>query len=230
MTTRARLSALLLAFSLALVGCGGSDTSEGSGDIADLSPDQVIAAAEQQLAAEEFVSIKGKGTDRDEGTELEIDLGFVGDTASGTITTNGMELELLKADGQTYFKAGEEFFTSGGSDAETMDLVGGRWVLVDAANPTFGELVSFVSKKDFFEQLLDPDGKVTKVDDKTVNGVECIGLKSTDSTLYFDAEDGKPISLVTTEDGSGTLDFTYDEIAEAEAPPAAEVVDLSKVS
>lgn len=230
MSTRVRLSALLLASSLALVGCGSSDTSEGSGDVGDLSPTKVLAAAEKQLAAEEFISIQGKGTDKEDGTELEVDLDFAGDTAAGSIAINGMNLELLKAGGQTYFKAGKEFFGSGGSEAETMDLIGGRWVLVNAADPTFGEIASFVSKKDFFEQLLDPDGKVTKVDDKTVNGVDCVGLKTSDSTFYFDKSDGKPVSLVTTDDGTGTLDFTYDTIDEAEAPPADEIVDLSKVS
>lgn len=232
MTIRVRLSALLLASSLALVGCGGSDSGSGDGadGIADLPPAKVLAAAEKQLAAEEFISIQGKGTTKEDGASLEVDLDFAGDTASGTITTNGMALELLKADGKTYFKAGKEFFGSGGSAAETMDLIGGRWVLVDAANPTFGELVSFVSKKEFFTELLEPDGKVTKVDDLTVSGVDCVGLRSTKSTFYFDKSDGKPVSLVTTEDGTGALDFTYDTIDEAEAPPADEVVDLSELA
>ena len=39
-------------------------------------------------------------------------MSFAGDTASGTIGVDGMKLELLKADGKSYFKADKEFFES----------------------------------------------------------------------------------------------------------------------
>ncbi|MEJ7634856.1 hypothetical protein [Aeromicrobium sp.] len=226
MKFRLRLLALFIASAFALAGCGdGSDQD----DVSNLSTSKLLAAAKKQLATQEYVSVEGKGTDKDDDTSLEIDLDFAGDTASGTITVNGMEIELLKADGQAYFKAGKEFFGPSESAAETMDLIGDRWVLADPDDPTFGEIASFVSKKDFFAQLLDPDGKVTKVDEKSVNGVDSVGLKSTDSTFYFDKSDAKPVSLVTTDDGSGTLDFTYDKMDAAEAPPADEIVDPAKL-
>ena len=228
MTIRVRLSALLIASTLTLVGCGGSDSGSDEG-VADLSANKILAAANKQLAEEDFITIKGNGTDEKAGTKLEVDLGFAGDTASGKVTVNGMDLELLKADGKAYFKADKEFFVSSGAPAETMDLIGGRWVAVDPANASFGEIASFVSKQEFFDELLDPSSKITKGKEKTVNGVECVVLKDDEGTFYFDKSDGKPISLVTTDDGTGTLDFSYDKIDEAEAPPAGEVVDLSKL-
>jgi hypothetical protein len=140
-----------------------------------------------------------------------------------------MELKVLKADGNSYFKADKKFFESSGAPAEAMNLIGDNWVAVDPNNSSFGEIGSFVEKKGFFDELLKPDSKVTKGKEKTVNGVDCVALKSDDGTFYFDKTDGKPISLVTTDDGEGTLNFSYDKIDEAEAPASDEVVDLSKL-
>lgn len=228
MAIRVRLSALIAASALVLAGCGGSDGDSGDG-VADLSANKILAAAEKQLAQEDFITIDGKGSDEESGNEIEVDLAFAGKTASGTVGVSGMTLEVLKADGRAYFKADKEFFQSSGAPAEAMDLIGDKWVLIDPANPSFAEIGNFVDKKGFFEELLEPDGKVTKGKGKTVNGVECVALKSDDGTFYFDKSDGKPVSLVTTDDGEGTLDFSYDEVDEAEAPPADEVLDLTQL-
>ena len=84
--------------------------------------------------------------------------------------------------------------------------------MIDANDPNFAELGSFVSKDDFVKELLKPDGKVTKGKEKKVNGVDCVALKGKDGTFYFDKKDGRPVSLVTTEDGKGTLNFTYGKV------------------
>lgn len=230
MKTRARISALLIASSVVLSACGGSDKSEGSSEgIGDKSPKQILAASKKQLAAEEFISINGAGVDKEDGTKLEVDLDFAGETASGTIGIQGLSIELLKAEGKAYFKASDDFYrsTAGESADQVISLISGRWVIADPEDENFGEIASFVSKDDFFDELLDPDSKLTKVDGKKINGVETVGLKSTSSTFYFDKSDGKPVSLVTEDDGSGTLDFTYDKLDEAQAPAADDVVDLA---
>jgi hypothetical protein len=222
MAFRVRLSVLIVASAFALVGCGGSD--EG---VADLSATKILAAAKKQLAQEDFVTISGSGKDEEAGSEIEVDLSFAGETASGTLGVSGMKLELLKADGKAYFKADKEFFQSSGAPAETMDLIGDKWVLIDPNNQSFAEIANFVAKKDFTDELLKPDGKVTKGKEKKVNGVDCIGLKGKDGTFYFDKKDGRPVSLVSTGDGAGTLDFSYGKVDEAEAPSTDEVIDLA---
>lgn len=233
MAIRARLSVLLIASAFALVGCGGGSDSDGEGskdDISDLSATEILAKAKKQLAAEDSVTVKGKG--KDEETEIEIDMGFAGDTASGTLAVDGAEFELLGAAGKAYFKASDEFYrANAGEGAEQLiALIDGRWVLADASDPDFKDMASFVAKDEFFSELLDPDGKITKGDDKTIDGVECVALKDdSDGVFYFDKSDGKPISLVTNDDGGGTLTFSYDDVDEALAPTDDEVVDLSKL-
>ena len=137
-----------------------------------------------------------------------------------------MSFELLKADGKAYFKAGQEFFESSGAPAEAIALIGDKWVVIDSNDPSFSEMGSFVSKDEFLEQMLEPDGKVTKGKEKTVDGVECVALKGKDGTFYFDKKDGRPVSLVASGD-KGSLDFSYDEVDEAQAPSADEVFDLA---
>jgi hypothetical protein len=231
MAIRVRLSALVVASAFALVGCGSDGGSEGGSDegVADLSAKKILAAAEKQLAEEDFITIDGKGTDEEEGTEIEVNMAFANETASGTVGVGGMTLKVLKADGKSYFKADKAFFESSGAPAEAMDVIGDKWVLIDPANESFAEIGSFASKKDFFDELLDPSSKVTKGGEKKVNGVDCIALKDDEGTFYFDKKDGKPISLVTTDDGTGTLNFSYDEVDEAEAPSSDEVVDLASL-
>jgi hypothetical protein len=228
MTIRVRLSALLIASTLTLAGCGGSDSGSDKG-VADLSADKILAAAEKQLAEEDFITIKGEGSDAESGSEIEVDIAFAGETASGTIGFSGMKLEVLKADGKSYFKADKEFFASSGTPAEAMNLIGDRWVLIDPNSSSFAEIASFVSRKEFVEVLLEPENKVTKGKEKQVNGVDCVALKNDGSTFYFDKSDGRPVSLITNDKGEGALDFSYDKIEEAEGPPAGEVVDLSKL-
>ncbi len=225
MITRARTLTLVVASALVLVGCGsGSDSDDG---IADLSANKILAKAEKQLAEQDFITVKGKGKDEKSGTEIDVDMSFAGETASGTVGVSGMTLEVLKADGKTYFKADKEFFESSGAPADVMDLIGGKWVLIDPNNQNFAEIGSFASKKEFFDELLEPSSKVTKGKDKKVDGVDCVALKDKQGTFYFDKSDAKPVSLVTTDDGEGTLNFSYDKVDEAEAPSSDEVVDLA---
>jgi len=227
MAFRVRLSALIVASSFALVGCGGSDGGSDDEGVADLSATKILAAAEKQLATEDFVTVKGKGKDEEAGSEIEVNMSFAGESVTGNIGFSGMKLELLKADGKSYFKADKEFFQSSGAPAEAMEMIGDKWVLIDPNNQSFGEIGDFVDKKEFFDDLLDPDGKVTKGKEKKVNGVDCVALKSDNGTFYFGKKDGRPISLVTTDDGEGALDFSYSKVGTVEAPSSDEVIDLA---
>lgn len=227
MIARARTLTLVVASALVLVGCGsGSDSDAG---VADLSADKILARAEKRLAQEEFITVKGKGKDEKSSTEIDVDMSFAGETAAGTVGVSGMTLEVLKAEGKTYFKADKEFFESSGAPADVMDLIGGKWVLIDPSNQNFAEIGSFASKKEFFGELLDPSSKVTKGKDRKVDGVDCVALKDKQGTFYFDKSDARPVSLVATDDGEGTLNFSYDKIDEAQAPSADEVLDLANL-
>lgn len=225
MALRVRTTALIAASALVLAACGGGSSDEG---VADLSASKILAKAEKQLAQEEFITIKGKGADEESGDDIEVNLAFAGETVSGTIGTAGQTFELLKADGKSYFKADQEFFESSGAPAELMEAIGDKWIVINPDDESFGDIANFTSKKEFIDELLEPEGKVSKGKEKKVNGVECVALKA-DGTFYFDKSDAKPIQLVKTGDEGGAIDFSYDKIDEAEAPSADEVVDLAQL-
>ena len=228
MALRLRATSVVLVSTFALVGCGGgSDTKDA---VSDLSANQILAKAEKALDAADSVTIEGKG--KDEETEIEIDMGFAGDTASGSIAVDAVEFELLGAAGKAYFKATDDFYRENAGEGadELLALIDDRWVLADPGNPDFKDLASFVSRGDFFDELLDPEGEITKGDEKTIDGVECIALKDdSDGVFYFAKDDARPISLVSGDDAGGTLTFSYDELEEVEAPAADEVFDPASV-
>lgn len=234
MATRLRLGTLVLAAAFLLVGCGGGSSDDGStkADVSKLSPTALLAKAEKVLAAKESVSVKGAGTDATDGSELSVDMAFVGGTASGTIGINGLEFQMLGADGKSYFKASDDFYRSiAGSSADAVIAkIAGRWVIAPADDPDFAELAAFADKDTFLGGLLDPDGKVTKGKPKTIGGIDCVALTSSSGgTFYLDKRDGTPISLVMGENGTGTLTFSYEDLEPALAPTAAEQVDLNEL-
>ena len=226
MNTRIRMVSLVVVSAFVLVGCG----SGGDDGVADLSANKILAKAKKQLDKEDNLTVKGKGKQEGSSSEIEVDMSFAGASASGTVEFNGMKLEVLKADGKSYFKADKSFFESSGAPSAVLDAIEGKWVLIDDNNQSFAEIGSFVSKDEFVDELLKPEGKVTKGKEKKVDGVDCVALKSKEGTLYVDKEDAKPISIVSTDDGEGTINFTYDKVDAVEAPSSDEVVDLNKLA
>jgi len=217
---------LVVVSALVLVGCGsGSDDG-----VADLSANKILAKAKKQLDKEDNLTVKGKGQEEGSSSDIEVDMSFAGASASGNVEFNGMKLEVIKADGKSYFKADKSFFESAGAPNAMLDAIAGKWVLIDDNNQSFAEIGSFVSKEEFVDDLLKPEGTITKGKEKKVNGVDCVSLKSKKGTLYVDKKDGKPISIVTTEDGEGTINFTYGKVDSVEPPSSDEVVDLNKLA
>lgn len=221
---RSRIAAAVVAATVTLSGCGGSDKA----DISDLSADKILAKTKKAALAADSVSVEGEGTD--DGTTIEVDLEFAGDDGSGSIEVDGTEIELLGVDGDAFFKAGPELYSSFGADGEQVAaLIGDKWIIVDPNDSNFSDFASFASRDGFFKSLLDPEGKVTKGKKKTIDGVETIGLKSKSGTLYVDVKDGRPISLEKGKEG-GSLSFDYDDVDVPEAPTADEVFDLSQLT
>lgn len=220
-----RIAAAVVAatVTLTLSGCGGDKS-----DLSDLSAAKILAKTKKAAAAADSVSVEGEG--EDDGTTIEVDLEFAGDDGSGSIEVDGTEIELLGVDGDAFFKAGPELYSSFGADGEQVAaLIGDKWIIVDPNDSNFSDFASFASRDGFFTSLLDPDGKVTKGKKKTIDGVETIGLKSKSGTLYVDVKDGRPISLEKGKDG-GSLSFDYDDVDAPKAPTADEVFDLSQLT
>jgi hypothetical protein len=228
---RTRLTALiaaaLLAGSAVLAGCGSS----GSDDLTGLSTSKLLDRAVAQVKKEKYVQISGKITDQ--GEETGLDLSYIGEESRGTITLAGATLELETVDGTTYFRPSDAFWKKqmgAKSAAQVIKVINGRWIVADAKNDSFAQLIELASKDFVTKEILDPDSKVTKGKVKKVNGVECIPLETKDGTLYVDKATARPVQIVGGgSSGKGTADFSYDKQDPPTAPAADEQVDLSKL-
>jgi hypothetical protein len=228
-----RLTAILTALALggaALAGCGGS--SSGGKDLSDLSTTQLLDRAVAQVKKEKYVSVSGKIDDQ--GQETGLDLNYVGDDSRGTITLEGTTLELETVGGKTWFKPSDAFWNKqmgAKSAAQIIKIIDGRWIVAEASNQSFAQLIELASKDFVTKEILDPDSKVTKGKVTKVKGIDVIPLKTTDGTLYLDKSNARPVQIVGNgSQGKGTADFSYDKIDPPTAPAAKDQVDLSKIS
>src|SRR5690349_17366816 len=106
MNTRIRMVGLLVVSAFVLVGCG----SGGDDGVADLSANKILAKAKKQLDKQDNLTVKGKGQEEGSSSKIEVDMSFAGASASGNVEFNGTKLEVIKADGKSYFKADKSFF------------------------------------------------------------------------------------------------------------------------
>jgi hypothetical protein len=239
---RARLLAAALAAVAVLAGCGGgstagrgtgpSGTAATSNGVADLPAKEILARAQQALGRASSVHIKGGGSS--EGQQFAIDMRYGAEGAVGSMTTNGQTIELLRVGQTVYLKGTEAFWRSIGGNA-VAELLKGRYLKVPATTPDFAELSSFTDLKKNAQELLKPDGEVSKGGRRTVHGVQAIGLvDSKDGGTLYIALQGEPYPLqavpgAKAKNDSGSLDFDYGAPVKVTAPAADQVVDVSKL-
>jgi hypothetical protein len=109
-------------------------------------------------------------------------------------------------------------------------------VYVPANDPHFGSLAGFGSKQQFVAQVLQNSKtcqQCAKGPSKSVDGTSAVSFidQKQKSTVYVPAS-GTPYPLEVDENGAqkGTLHFdSWNQPVSVTAPPASEVVDLSRL-
>jgi hypothetical protein len=198
--------------------------------VAALDPDKIVNKAAAALADAKSFSVKGDIST--EGQQIGLDVKVAGEDVLGSITLGGATVELLRVAGEMYIRPDAEFWKqNGGAAGETMaKLLGDRWAKLSTKDVDFAGFFQITDAA----EMLKPDGKVTKGETKTVNGVNAIGLVDSGSdggTLYV-ATTGEPYPLMLEgPKNQGQITFgdfgeTFDGI---EAPASADVVDLDKL-
>jgi hypothetical protein len=245
-----RILAAVGATALLVAACGGgSDETAGSGSaatdstasatasptpsgngVADLSTDQILAKSKAALQAADSVRIAGSGGSG--GEKIKLDIKYAKDTSQGTITVSGQPVEIRRIGGTAYIK-GSEKFLGAQVPAEAAKLLTGKWLKVPVTDSRFGDLTQLFDLSKAADGILTPDGTVTKGEAGTIDGKPAIALKSgKDGGALWIATTGQPypLQIVSTGTDSGKIDFTdYGATVAVEAPPAAQVVDVSKL-
>ena len=191
--------AALAAGALLLSACGGSPLEGKNGtEVAELAAD----------ALEEAGSVRLAGSMTQDGEETEIDMHLQGDDATGTITVQGTEIELISVDGDVYLKATEELLASFNAPAEQTADFEGRWIMIPSEEAADFEDFTLDS---FVEQLRDPEDKIedeTRSDE--LDGDSVIVVEQEDGSTLTVADDDPPYPLELSggEDEEGSITFS----------------------
>jgi hypothetical protein len=235
--------AILGAAVVLLAGCASNDdkdtpaaaapTSAAPADngVAALEPPAIIEKAKAALKTAK--SFHMKGSINDEGQETALDLKVSGPDVVGSMTISKAKVELLRVGGKQYMKPDAAFWkmTAAAQANTIIQVVGDRWVVVPASNKDLSGLFTVTD----IDQILDPDGTLTKGPVKPINGTPAISLVeggSDGGTLYV-ATTGEPypLELAGPTAADGGLDFTEfgETFSDLKAPAAADTLDLSKI-
>lgn len=241
-TVTIRRSVIALAAAAALLaGCGdggdggGEPESTGPTDngVSALAPDEILSRA--TTALKEAKSYRIKGSIKVDDGKMDLDLRVAGSDVGGKLSQNGATVELLSVGGQQYIRPDATFWQQNLDSPEAarnvVKLMGDKWAKVPAENKDFADLFGVAS----VDELLKPDGSLTKGETRDIDGVQTIGLVDTSAkggTIYI-ATTGKPypIALQSKDVAEGQLTFsdfgaTFDDV---QAPPEAQVVDFEEL-
>ena len=191
--------AALAAGALLLTACGSSPLEGKNGtEVAELAAD----------ALEEAGSVRLTGSMTQDGEEAEIDMHLQGDDATGTITFQGTEIELISVDGDVYLKATEELLSSFGAPAEATADFEGRWIQIPAEEAADFEDFTLDS---FIDQLRNPEDEIKdETSSEEKDGESVVVVEQEDGSTLTVADDDPPYPLELTggDDQEGTVTFS----------------------
>ncbi|MFC8297261.1 hypothetical protein [Micromonospora orduensis] len=235
--TTIRRSMVAVVAAALLAGCGGGgdgaqpeSTAPADNGVAALAPNEALQRA--TTAVKNAKSYHLVGDIDNDGQKMTLDLKVAGSDLGGQVSTGEGTVEVLSVAGQQYIRPDEKFWAkNAGAQAsdEMVKLMGDKWAKVSKKDD-LAQLFNIAN----IDELLKPDGTMTKGDAKEIDGVKTIGLVDGDKsgTLYV-ATTGEPypIRLEGGQDATGQITFsefgaTFDDV---KAPPADQVVDFDQL-
>lgn len=219
------VSLLILAL-CALVGCGGSSSSNG---IASKSATQILSESKAAAVGASSVHVSGSITTGSVPVTIDLSLA-AGKGARGEISENGASFKLILVGGTAYISGSPSFYRSLGG-AAAAQLLDGKWLKASATTGEFASFGALANMSQLIDTTLAAHGVLTKGATSTVNGQPVIALTDTTKTgtLYV-ATTGKPYPVQIAKGGSesGTIVFDdWNQPVTITAPSSA--VDLSEL-
>lgn len=208
--------AVLLTGALLLTSCGGGSPLEGKtgSEVAELAADALVEAG----------SVRVSGMMVTDGQEGEIDLRLEGDDAAGTITMDGLEIELITVDGAAYLRGTPDLLEMLGLPAEAAAQIDGQWIEIPAAE---AEDFSDFSLEGIADELRSPDDvkEETRTDELDGEDVVIVEQEDGKSLVVADDDPAYPLEMRGGGDSEGTLTFRdHGEAQDISAPE--DIADL----
>jgi hypothetical protein len=209
-----------------------SESTAADNGVAKLSADAILKKATTALIAAKTFHVAGN--DVEDGQKVSVDLKIAGKDGIGQLSIGKAKLEMLTVAGGKYIKPNEAFWEQNAGGAQKakviMTVVGDRWVKVPSSDKDIAGLFELFQVND----ILKPDGKLTKGAAKQVGGVPAITLTdhgSPGGSMYV-ATTGRPVPLELDGGDKSVLKFsdfgaTFTDIKK---PAANQVMDFAAIS
>ncbi|WP_433366921.1 hypothetical protein ACQPZX_38670 [Actinoplanes sp. CA-142083] len=200
--------------------------------VAALSADEILKRTTAALA--DVKSFHAAGSGVEDGQKMAVDVKIAGKDSVGWLTVGKAKIEMLAVGGTKYIKPNEAMWAQNAGGAKQakviMTVVGDRWVKLSAKDKDMAGLFDLFK----VDEIVKPDGKVTKGAAKQVDGVPAITLTDhgdPGGTLYI-ATTGEPLPLEVDGGDKSTLTFSDfgKTFAEIKKPAASDVIDLAALA
>jgi hypothetical protein len=213
-----------------LAGCGGnSDRSLPDARppaLDTLAPAQIVNEAQRALASARSVHITGEY--RENNMPVQVDMRIAaGNTAAGTVTSNGASVEVRRLGDQLYVKGDDTFLAALGDKAKATK---GKWLVGPIAQADRG-LANLTDLQSFSGTLTPGSGALRKEAVRSFAGQQAVSVLNPVGARLWVADTGTPYPLRIERLGAvvGFLDYRdYDVPVQVKAP--SPTVPLASIS
>jgi hypothetical protein len=205
-----RVSALAFVLTAAfLTGCGGHGKSAKSNGEASKPSARVLADA--KAAATSARSAHVSGHINVSGMAITLDLDMVrGKGAKGSMSTNGLQFELVRIGDTAYVHGSDEFYKHF-AGALIAQLVHGKWIKASIVQGRFSPLAPLTSMSQLFATIGASHGKLVNAGKTTYKGRSVVAIRDPrDRSRLYVAATGKPYPVALVggrKNESGTITF-----------------------
>ncbi|MFC9925570.1 hypothetical protein [Streptomyces sp. NPDC127190] len=228
--------ALAVTGAVVLTGCGGGgDPDAGTNGVGKLSAGQIQSRTRSAADAAETVRLSG--TVVAGGRTYTLDMRLKADGGTGSVTSQGSTLQLLRVGRRLYLKADAGFWNQaegqdGGSGDAVAAKLGGKYVKVPQGDPAYKKFSGFTYKSVLLDGLLPLHGRLAKEGHHDQAGTPTIRITGDDGsggTLDVSLQ-GKPYPLRLVRAGAaGTLRFSdWGQDFTVTEPASSDTVDYGK--
>jgi hypothetical protein len=225
---RVALACWLAALGLLLAACGGGGGAKDNG-ITSQPPKQILTRMRTDVSNAKSVHVSGKVNTSGQTIALDLQL-EKGTGGTGTVSFNGVTLQIIRDGDKLYFKGNQAFLKK--YSAAAAQLFAGKWFVVSATSSGFSSFVPLTNITGLIGQILGAAPTTLKTGETTtINGQPALAITDTKKggTLYV-ATTGPVYPLeLKPKSGSALVSFSDWDQPVTITPPE-NPVDLSKLT
>jgi hypothetical protein len=222
------LASMCAGSAIALAGCGGS-AGGSSASIPQRSAATLVSQMKAAVDAATSMHLAGQLPNAGRPVALDLDVLRAGDL-TGTITENGLPLQLIGSRGKVYVKATPAFLRDLKAPGGVCAVMCGKFVQMSGLQAT--ELAGSLSMTSITRSLIAGLPKFRRAGTTSVSGRPAVVLHGADGSTLDVAAHGKPYPLrvVAPRGRAESVVFSHwDTVPAPTAPPGGDVINLNQL-